>query len=241
MRAILVILLLLYFSHLRSQPIDSAWTAKAYLERFTRDTGMVLPETNLVDPHGKKRSLEEFTGKILFVDIWTTWCGSCIEGFAHQKKLVERLKAIHVDTAIQFLTICTEDEDGKWKKLLRKHDPEGVHLFATDSSIHTSWHINSFPNYMLLDRSGKILIADAPGPDDAIVDYILYAAANDIKPVTALWIHFRQNDHFNKNRSFTNDTEGMAFLKWHQSIVAELYKYSLWRQKRNKKSSAKSP
>jgi thiol-disulfide isomerase/thioredoxin len=235
MRVFLIIFLLFHFSPLQSQPIDSAWIAKAYLERFTRDTGLVLPETNLVDRNGKKRSLSEFTGKLLYVDIWTTWCGSCIQGFAYSKKLFERLKAIHIDTAIQFVTICTEDETGKWKKLLRKHDPEGLALFATDTSIHTSWHIEQWPTFILLDRSGKIVSARAPSPGDAMADYILYAAVNDIKPATAVWIYFRQYEHFRKNRSFTNDSEGIAFQNWHNSIVGELYKYSLWRQKRLKK------
>jgi hypothetical protein len=237
MRVFLTIIMTFLFSGLMSQEIDSAWTAKAYVERFTRDTGLTLQEPNLIDINGQKRTLSEFKGKILYIDIWTTWCVNCLGNFPHSKKLFERLRSIRLDTAIQFVTICSEGSKSRWKSLLKQYKPEGLTLYTTDTSFYESWRIEDFPTYILLDRYGKIIASDAPGPDDGIVDYILYAAVQNIKPISALWINFRQDLHFRKNQSYTNDTEGAEYSRWFNSTVEEKIKYSKWRNEEVNKNS----
>jgi thiol-disulfide isomerase/thioredoxin len=236
MRVFLTIILLLFFSCVWSQEPDSAWT-ESYAGRLTRDTGFTLQEPYLVDNKGQKRSLSEFKGKIVYIDIWTTWCVNCLANFPHSKKLFERLRSIHLDTAIQFITICTEGSKSKWKNLLKKYTPEGITLYTTDTSIYKSWHVEDFPTYILLDRDGKVITSKAPRPDDGFADYILYAAVQGIEPAKAIWIDFRQGNYFRKNKSYTNDDEGREYAKWFYSIIDEKYKYSIWRNQERKKNS----
>ncbi|MFI5131560.1 MAG: TlpA family protein disulfide reductase [Chitinophagales bacterium] len=234
MRFLLTTIFLFIFYCLWSQEIDSVWTEK-YAERLARDTGFTLDEPYLIDNNGQRRSLSEFRGKILYIDVWTTWCVNCLGNFPHSKKLFERLRSIHLDTAIQFITICTEGSKSKWKKLLKKYIPEGITLYTTDTSIYKSWHVEGFPKYILLDRDGKVIASDAPNPDDGLIDYILYAAVQNINPVTAIWIDFRQQGHFRKNQSYTNDNEGIEYAKWYYSTNQLRYKH--WLEQHDKKNS----
>ena len=105
----------------KGQEVDSAWLAKNILPNLSKDASTFLPDASFIDEKGNTRSLSEFKGKILLIDVWTTWCGNCIIRFPHSEQLYKRLKSIHLDTAIQFINICTEDSKSEWKKMLKKH------------------------------------------------------------------------------------------------------------------------
>jgi thiol-disulfide isomerase/thioredoxin len=234
MRLSLSIISLLIVSWSWGQDIDSAWVA-TYAKRLTRDTGLTLQVPYFTDNNGQKRTLSEFKGKILYIDIWTTWCGNCLIRFPHSKKLFERLQSIHLDTAIQFVTICTEGSKSQWKKLLKKYSPEGITFYTTDTSIYESWHIDGFPTYILSDRNGKVIASYAPGPDEGSIDYVLYAAVQNIKPTDAIWIYFNESQYFRKNNSYTNDMQGIAYAKWFYSTNQIRYKH--WQEQQKKKNS----
>ena len=36
---------------------------------------------------GKLISLKDFKGKVVYVDVWATWCGPCVEEIPYAKKL----------------------------------------------------------------------------------------------------------------------------------------------------------
>jgi thiol-disulfide isomerase/thioredoxin len=42
-----------------------------------RSEPMTIPELSFTDANGKTRSLSEFKGKVLILNIWATWCGPC--------------------------------------------------------------------------------------------------------------------------------------------------------------------
>ena len=37
-------------------------------------------------------SLKDLKGKVLYIDVWATWCGPCIKEFPYLKKLIEDYK-----------------------------------------------------------------------------------------------------------------------------------------------------
>lgn len=218
----------------KGQEVDSAWLAKNILPNLSKDASTFLPDASFIDEKGNTRSLSEFKGKILLIDVWTTWCGNCIIRFPHSEQLYKRLKSIHLDTAIQFINICTEDSKSEWKKMLKKHHPAGINLYSKDTSIYQSWNVSAFPRYILVDRSGKILSGHYFGPDDGRIDYTLYAAVKERNLAEAVWVNFRQEQHYQKYRKYTDDEEGNDYTVWYNSIVKELIAYFQWKQARRK-------
>lgn len=241
MRIIAALFSILSLSIAKSQVVDSAWIAKNYLPKLIQDTGLYLPDVKLVDEKGETRKISEFKGKVLFIDVWTTWCGNCLINFPHSEQLYKRLKSIHLDTLIQFITVCTEDSEKEWKKKIKKIKPTGINLFGIDPlSLYRSWKISSFPRYIILDSSGKILCTDFPGPADGMVDYILFAATKGIKPSESIWVILRQQQYFITNRKFTDDNEGIDYSKWYYSTVESKVEYFKWVQSRNQHSKTKA-
>ncbi|MBK8143145.1 MAG: TlpA family protein disulfide reductase [Chitinophagaceae bacterium] len=112
-----------------------------YLPRFYADTGTYLPAAKFINEEGHEKTLADFRGKILYVDIWATWCGNCLVKFPYQEQLLKRLKAIHLDTSIQFINISIEDTKSGWKKALKKFNPVGI--------IFTAVTLRCIPNGIL--------------------------------------------------------------------------------------------
>jgi thiol-disulfide isomerase/thioredoxin len=215
-----------------AQEYDSAWVAKAYGERFSTDTGKYLPAMKFVDEKGNIKTLEDYRGKLLYIDIWTTWCGPCRINFDRSPQLLQRLRSIHLDTAIQFINICTEDSKRDWRKAIKAMKPPGVNLYRLDTTIYGAWQIFSFPTTILLDASGKVMAKEFTDARSSITtDFLLYMALKGIKPAEAIWVQFRQNKYFEKHHTYTPDTEGKDYSTWFNSLAGLFYEHYQLNQK----------
>lgn len=216
----------------RTPQSDSAWYAKYFIPKFTKDTGILLPQTKFIDEKGKERTLTDFKGKLLYIGVWATDCGTSVENLVHTGQLTKRLKAAQIDTRIQIVNICFEESKRKWKKTLKVIQPPGINLYCSDPNFEKNWDISGVIKYVLADTSGKVLSFDYLQPTEALLDYTLYAATKGIKPVDAMWVEFRQNQHFLQFRKHTDDTEGQAYAQWYAMVLNEMLDYIHWQVKR---------
>ncbi|MGN6439874.1 MAG: TlpA family protein disulfide reductase [Agriterribacter sp.] len=108
--------------------------------------------------------IEENRGKIVFIDIWATWCGPCIYEMPKSIELSEKYKG---KLKVIFMSI---DEDATaWQAYsnnnLKKHS--SYLIKNGDNSILTrGLKITSIPRYILIGKDSKIISRDAPRPGD---------------------------------------------------------------------------
>jgi peroxiredoxin len=55
----------------------------------------LTPEFSLLDPQGKKVSLKDFRGKIVFLNFWASWCVPCREEMPAMERLYQEFKDKH--------------------------------------------------------------------------------------------------------------------------------------------------
>jgi hypothetical protein len=72
MRQILVLTLLISSLSSSGQGFDSIWIANNYVRRFIKDTGQFLTDAKFIDEAGTVKSLKDFAGKLVYIDVWTT-------------------------------------------------------------------------------------------------------------------------------------------------------------------------
>lgn len=207
------------------------------MQRFTVDTGKFLPDILLIDKDGKEKKIEDFKGRILYIGIWASSCGSSISKFPYQEQLLKRLTSIQIDTSIQLINIHIDDSRKEWLKSLKKYNPVGANLFCSDTSILTKWDISATPTYILLDKSGKLIARDISQPDEAgRIDYILYSLAKGINIIEALSIMFEQQKLMEQHRTSTvisND----YFKNWFDMTINSFIEFQNWRTNHTKKNS----
>tara|TARA_B000000557_G_scaffold164624_1_gene133693 strand:+ start:21 stop:1238 length:1218 start_codon:yes stop_codon:yes gene_type:complete len=106
-------------------------------------------------------SLSSFKGRLVYIDIWATWCGPCIAEIPSLK----RLQKDYENMDIIFLSISVDTDKEAWKKMLIEEQLGGVQLWADGwSQITKSYAIFGIPRFMLVDKSGELIAVDAPRP-----------------------------------------------------------------------------
>ncbi len=133
--------------------------------------GNVAPDFELIGLNDNNVTLNDFKGKYLLIDVWSTTCAPCLREFP----LLENLKRDLKDKNIEIITACLSDEPA-WKKALSKHNLKGGQFRIEDGwkSVFRKDYLKSsgVPVYILIDPNGLIIDARAPKPSENLIEVI---------------------------------------------------------------------
>jgi thiol-disulfide isomerase/thioredoxin len=127
--------------------------------------------TILQSPDGQKTTWEDllhrYRGKVVYLDLWASWCGPCRE----QTPYYASLKGQFDKDSVVFLSVSIDAEPGDWQEALRSLGLQGdantfLLLDGRHSALNNALHIKGVPRYALLDRNGNMTDKDAPFPSD---------------------------------------------------------------------------
>lgn len=109
------------------------------------------------------KSLENYRGKYVYIDLWATWCKPCIAMFPTLKELDKEYKE---EVYFVSISIDTEQRYDEWKSMVSKFKDTENHLFANglSSSFTKDYFINGVPRFIVLDKEGMIISANAMRP-----------------------------------------------------------------------------
>jgi len=128
------------------------------------ENGAVSPTFTLNDINGKTISLNDLKGKLVYIDIWATWCLPCTKEIPNLAKMEEHFKG----KDIYFVSICQNDTKERWEQMVEDKKLGGIQLFAPNEDIafFKDYSVNGIPRFILIDRNGKIIDANAKRPSD---------------------------------------------------------------------------
>jgi thiol-disulfide isomerase/thioredoxin len=128
------------------------------------EKGQPSPDFRFADMHGKEYSLMDLKGNIVYIDVWATWCGPCMVEIPELKKITGEFNGKDV----RFVSICVQDDKERWEKMVKEKELGGIQLFDPDdnSEFIKSYMIEGIPRFILLDREGKIIDANAIRPSN---------------------------------------------------------------------------
>ena len=105
-----------------------------------------------------RKLVEPYQGKLIYVDIWGTWCAPCRENLKDSWRVREALK----DYDIVYLFLANNSSDEAWKSVISEYNltgPNCVHYNLPEdqqSAIERYIGVNGYPTYKLIDKQGVI-------------------------------------------------------------------------------------
>jgi len=139
---------------------------KGKYERIkTLKKGSPSPSFNYPDSSGKNISLESLKGKLVYVDVWATWCGPCKAQIPFLKQLEEKYR--EEDIAFVSLSIDQLKNISKWKDMIVDKELEGIQIIADKawrSKFVTDYVIEGIPRFILINKDGNLMDPMAPRP-----------------------------------------------------------------------------
>lgn len=115
--------------------------------------------------------IHSLKGKVVYLDVWGTWCGPC----KHELKFTPQLKQRFKDKEVAFvyLDMDEDDRDAIWKQFIKVNGLTGVHLRKNRAQMASFWKellanaddkSEYYPQYFIFDREGNLVVAKAERP-----------------------------------------------------------------------------
>ncbi len=137
--------------------------------------GSIAPDVAFKDAGGKIYNISDFKGKVLVIDVWATWCKSCLMNMSKFITLKEEYKN---NPDVEFITVSTDNDEVRenWLAAIKKFKMEGMLNLTPDYSAELNftndYRVSSVPRYMVIDKNGYIVSVFAPKPDDGMKEMI---------------------------------------------------------------------
>lgn len=108
----------------------------------------------------------KYTDKVIYVDFWAPWCGPCMAEMPYSKNM--QTSFADKDVVFVFLAVsCTEES---WKATISEKKLTGEHYLLTAEEfegLSSKFKISGIPRYMLINKAGEIVDANAPNPSSS--------------------------------------------------------------------------
>ena len=139
----------------------------------TSFSNVALSETLLATDGSQvafKDIIKKQKGKITVIEVWASWCGDCVKAIPK----VKELQANHPEVAYTFISM--DKTSDKWLAGIEKHQLKGDHYMANDQMkgvFGQAIDLNWIPRYIILDKTGKIVLYRAIETDFELIDATL--------------------------------------------------------------------
>ena len=127
---------------------------------------------NYPDIDGNNVSLSNLKGKLVYVDVWATWCGPC----RAEIPSLQKLEVDYHERDVTFLSVSVDQDKEAWRKMVADEELGGIQLWADGwSKITKDYAIFGIPRFMLFDTKGNIISTNAPRPSSDSIRELLDA------------------------------------------------------------------
>ncbi|WP_456866130.1 TlpA family protein disulfide reductase [Galbibacter sp. BG1] len=106
----------------------------------------------LTDRDGNVHSLEEFNGKVIFLNFWATWCPPCVAEMPSIDKLHEEM-----GDDVPFVLLSFDDDFEK-AKAFDKRKGYDLPIYAPASNLPVMFQLSALPTTYVIDAKGNLAL-----------------------------------------------------------------------------------
>jgi thiol-disulfide isomerase/thioredoxin len=117
--------------------------------------------------------IKTLKGKMVYLDIWGTWCGPCKEELRYTPALKTRFA--NKDIVFLYLDMDEDDKELDWRNFIKVNSLTGIHLRKSRTDIAVIWKellanaddkAEYYPQYFIFDPTGKLVVTKAKRPSE---------------------------------------------------------------------------
>ena len=107
-------------------------------------------------------------GKVIYLDLWATWCGPCMGEMPNLELLKKKYST---ESQLAIVSLSIDDTDKIWLDNLQKRDPGGIQ-WRTIRENMKDYGIVSIPRYIIIDKDFRVtnLNAERPSSPQTVKD-----------------------------------------------------------------------
>jgi peroxiredoxin len=126
------------------------------------EAGRPAPDFTLPGIDGKNASLSDYRGKVVLVNIWASWCPSCVDEMPSMEKLYQKLKSEN----FEILAVSIDSLGVKVvAPFMKKHRLTFPVLIDSAGTIGVAYRTTGVPESFIIDKDG-VLVRKIIGPLD---------------------------------------------------------------------------
>ena len=136
---------------------------------FPKEESLADIEWKFQSLDGQETSLSAFEGKVLFVNLWATWCGPCVVEMPSIQRLYEQFP----QEDMAFLLVSDERSEVV-EEFVQKKGWE-LPLYVSDDEKPSAFESRGIPATFILDRMGRIVfrhVGSARWDDESSVRFL---------------------------------------------------------------------
>ncbi|MDY7395282.1 TlpA disulfide reductase family protein [Aureibaculum sp. 2210JD6-5] len=122
---------------------------------YTNEVLLKMNDTPIEETFSEILSKNE--GKVIYLDVWATWCSPCIKAMPDSKKLMGKFK----DKDVSFVYLCIESKEDLWKRLVSDFNLGGGQHYLMDKNqskfFRETMDVQGIPQYFIIDKLGNIV------------------------------------------------------------------------------------
>lgn len=134
----------LLLTTLSCQKEHKTFTQAALNDTFLTPQGQHITLQNILNQHA---------GKTVFIDVWASWCGDCLQSIPQVKKLQQQF------TNVAFVYLSLDRNQDSWQHAMARFNLKGQHYFMPNGkacSFAKFANISWIPRYLVINKQGNI-------------------------------------------------------------------------------------
>lgn len=122
---------------------------------------LAVPNIILNDQYGKQHNLQDYKGKIVFINFWTTWCSYCVEEIPYLEKISKEYSEdlVVLGIAAPKSKEYSKNPDVSKDKILDFIEKKKITypiLFDESGKYFAEYGIRFFPTSFVVGRDGYL-------------------------------------------------------------------------------------
>lgn len=130
-------------------------------------------DLSVQDADGRSYVLSQFSGELIYIDFWASWCGPCRKSFPWMNEMHHK----YADQGLKIIAINLDNDISLARQFLGQISADFTIAYDPDTQVAGQFDILGMPSSYLFNRQGKLVAKHVGFYADHKADYeaeILY-------------------------------------------------------------------